>query len=135
MSHGEEFRAYMKAANRTSGNNDDRHLSEAQVIAYCRGELPATEHEAAAAHLVECEQCLVLFRNARDFVDPERDDEQEIGAAETDDAWRSLWQQVQGDSPTRSSETANVVAGDFRRSRDKKRLSGATLALAASLLI
>ena len=135
MTHGDEFRAYMKAANRTSGSNDDRHLTEAQVIAYCRGEMPAAEREAAEAHLVECEQCLVLFRNARDFVEPERDDEPKITAAETDDAWRSLWREVQGDSSKRSSETATVVAGDFRRSRDKKLFSGTTLALAASLLI
>ena len=135
MTHGDEFRAYMKAANRTSGSNDDRHLTEAQVIAYCRGEMPAAEREAAEAHLVECEQCLVLFRNARDFVEPERDDEPKITDAETDNAWRSFWPEVQGDSSKRSSETATVVAGDFRRSRDKKLLSGATLALAASLLI
>ena len=32
MTHREEFRAYMKAANRTPGNNDEGHLSEAQVI-------------------------------------------------------------------------------------------------------
>src|SRR5215207_3680288 len=129
MTHGDEFRAYMKAANRTSGSNDDRHLTEAQVIAYCRGEMAAAEHEAAEAHLVECEKCLLLFRNARDFLEPEDDEEQEITTAETDDAWRSLWREVQGDSSTK------VVAGDFSRSRKKKLISAATLALAASLVI
>lgn len=141
MTNGEEFRAYMKAANRTSGSNDDRHLTEAQVIAYCRDEMSAAEHEAAEAHLVGCEQCIALFRNARDFLEPAGDDEQEITAAETGEAWRSLWQRVQSDASTdvsrnvRTVETATVVAGDFTRARNKRNLSPVTLALAASLLI
>ncbi|HSE18704.1 MAG TPA: hypothetical protein VLB46_16730 [Pyrinomonadaceae bacterium] len=129
MKHREEFRAYMKAANRTSDNNDEAHLSEAQVIAYCRNEMPAAEREAAEAHLVYCEQCIALFRNAHDFLDPARDDEQEITAAETDDAWRSLWPQVQPEAST------SVVSGDFQRGREKKISSFVPLALAASLLI
>jgi len=137
MTHPEEFRAYMKADNRTSGSNDERHLTEAQLIAYCRNEMPAAEHEAAEAHLVWCEQCITLFRNARHFLEPARDDEQEITPAETDEAWASLWQRVQNETPTnvRTSETATVVSGDFQRTHDKKRLSRITFALAASLLI
>jgi len=143
MTHREEFRAYMKADNRTSGSNDERHLTEAQVIAYCRNEMSAAEHEAAEAHLVWCEQCITLFRNARQFLEPARDDEQEITAAETDEAWRSLWQRVQSETSTNvpTAETTTVVSGDFQRGRDNPhlrdnpRLSRITLALAASLLI
>ena len=141
MTKGEEFRAYMKAANRTSGSNDDRHLTEVQVIAYCRDEMSAAEHEAAEAHLVWCEQCIALFRNARDFLEPASDDEQDVTAAETDEAWRSLWHRVQSDASKDSStnvrigETATVLSGDFQRARDKRSLSPVTLALAASLLI
>src|SRR5690349_18969713 len=131
MTHREEFRAYMKADNRTSGSNDGRHLTEAQVIAYCRRELSAAEHEAAEAHLVWCEQCIALFRSARHFLEPVREDEPEI-AVETDEAWASLWQRVHGDTAT--SEPATVVSGDFQRARDR-RLTRITLALAASLLI
>jgi hypothetical protein len=128
MTHRDEFRAYMKAANRTSSSNGDGHLTEAQVIAYCRDEMPAAEHETAEAHLVSCEQCIALFRNARDFLEPARDDEKEITAAETGEAWQSLWQRVQSEAPA-------VVPVDFRRTRDKRKLSYVTLALAASLLI
>ena len=137
MRNGHEFRAYMKEQNRTSGRNDERHLTEAQVIAYCRNEMPAAEHEAAEAHLVWCEQCIALFRSARQFLEPARDDEQPIAAAETDDAWRSLWQRVQSETPgdVRPGETATVMSGDFQRARDSKRLSRLTFALAASLLI
>ena len=137
MTNGEEFRAYMKAANRTSGSNDDRHLTEAQVIAYCRDEMSAAEHEAAEAHLVSCEHCITLFRNARDFLEPARDDEKEITSAETDEAFRSLWQRVQSDDSTdvRPNKAPAVVPVDFRSARDKRNLSPVTLALAASLLI
>jgi hypothetical protein len=85
MRHREEFRTYMKAAN---GSSDDRHLTEAQVIAYCRNEMSVAEHEAAETHLVGCEQCITLFRNARDFLEPAGEDEKEVTAAETDGAWR-----------------------------------------------
>lgn len=128
MTNGEEFRDYMKAANRTSGSNDDRHLTEAQVIAFCRDEMSAAEHEAAEAHLVWCEQCIALFRNARDFLEPAGDDE-EITATETGEAWGSLWQRVQ------SEGAPAVVPVDFQRARNKRSLSPVTLALAASLLI
>lgn len=123
------FRAYMKAANSTSGSNDNRHLSEAQVIAYCRGEMSGVEHDDAEAHLVSCEQCLAMFRNARDFLEPAGDDEAEITAAETDAAWNSLWQNIP------RNETATVVSGDFQRSREKTLLSRAALPLAACLLL
>ena len=137
MTNGEEFRAYMKAANRTSGSNDNRHLTEAQAIAYCRNEMSAPEHEAAEAHLIWCEQCITLFRNARDFLDPAGDDEQEVSSAETDEAFRSLWQRVQSDASEndRTSDTATVLSGDFQRARGKRNLSPVTLALAESLLV
>ena len=137
MTRREEFRTYMKAANRTSGSNGDGHLTEAQVIAYCRDQMSEAEHEAAETHLVWCEQCIALFRNARDFLEPARDDEKEISGAETDEAWRSLWQRVEGDASAnvRAGETAAVVSGSFTRPRDKRIAPFVPLALAASLLI
>lgn len=137
MTDREEFRAYMKAANRRPGSNNDRHLTQAQVIAYCRNEMSAAEHEAAKTHLVSCEQCIELFRDARDFLEPARDDETEITTAETDEAWRSLWRDVQGEVSTNVPDggKGNIVSGDFGRARHRKLPSGTTLALAASLVV
>jgi hypothetical protein len=120
----QEFRAYMKAANRTSDNHDN-HLSEAQVIAYCRSEMSEAEYETAQTHLLACEQCIALFRNARDFVEPARADEGEVTVAETNEAWQSLRPHLQ---------TAATTAASPRRLRWLMD-SRATLALAASLLI
>lgn len=136
MRHREEFRDYMKAANRTSGSNDDRHLSETQVIAYCRNEMSAPEHDAAQAHMVGCEQCITLFRNARDFLAPAREDEEQVTATETNEAWGSLWQRVQSQKPARAQAgEGTVVSVDFQRQRYQKNLFRLSLALAASLLI
>lgn len=138
MTHGEEFRAYMKAANPISGNQDDRHLSETLMIAYYRGEVAGAEREAAEAHLVGCEQCIALFRNAADFLEPAGADDGEITAAETNDAWQALLKRVRTVSPTNvGSAASSVVQAEFQRPREKKFFldSRLTLAMAASLLI
>jgi hypothetical protein len=135
MTYGEEFRAYMKAANRTPGN-DNRHLSEAEMIAYCRGEGSEIEREAAQAHLVACEQCIALFRSASDFLEPEREDEK-ISTIEINQEWRSLSKRVGIPSADNAVAETSVVKGEFQGSRDKKFFldSRITLAMAACLLI
>lgn len=138
MTHRDELRAYMKAANRTSGNDSDSHLSEAQMLALCRAEISAAEREAAEAHLVGCELCIALFRSARDFLEPARADEEEITRAETDEAWQSILQRVR---PAVSEEAQrvgpNIAQGDFQRPREKRFLSESwvPMSLAASLFI
>jgi hypothetical protein len=134
MTHEEEFRAYMKAASNSTGT-DESHLGEAFLIAYCRGEMPGAERESAEAHLVVCEQCIALFRSVRDFLEPAGSDEEEITAAETNDAWQALAQRVQ---TTAAPEPAtNVRQGEFRRPRNGNFFTNSrvTLAMAASLLI
>lgn len=117
MTGREEFRAYMKAANSTSDNYEDNHLSEARMIAYCRGEVSVVEREAAQAHLVECGQCVALFRNARDFLGPAREDEDEIGEAEVNQAWQSLWARAQEAPP---NAEADVAPADFQKPHARK---------------
>jgi hypothetical protein len=134
MTDEEEFRVYMKAA-QTSMSDDGQHLSEAGMIAYHRRAMSDAEREAAQAHLVSCEQCVELFRSARDFVEAPGPDDKEVSAAETADAWRSLLQRLPNTAAVEAAET-NVLRSDFSRSRDRKFPgSRLTLALAASLLI
>lgn len=135
MTNEEQFRAYMKAV---SGAmiEDEQHLSEARMMAYCRRELPAAEREAAQSHLVNCEECVALFRSVRDFVEPAGPDDEEIDAAQTETAWQSLLQCVQETKPVDLAET-NVLHPNFsrRRANMSSKGSGVTLALAAALLI
>ena len=135
MTSNEEFRSYMKAANHTTGDAD-RHLSEAEMLAHCRGEMSEVERESAQAHLVGCEQCIAVFRSARDFLEPAGADE-EVTATETNDAWHSLLRRVQTASPENVSDAGTtVVQAEFQR-LPKKSFSNSriSLALAASLLI
>ncbi len=134
MTDEEEFRAYMKAAH-TPTSNDGQHLSEAEMIAYCRRTMSDEDRDAAQAHIVNCDQCLGLFRSALDFVEGPGSDDEEVNVAETNEAWRSLLPRLQTTTPF-DDAGRNVVRADFSRSRDKK-FSGRslTLALAASLLI
>ena len=136
MTPNEEFPSYMKAANNTTGA-DDRHLSEAEMIAHCRGETSELERESAEAHLVACEQCIALFRSARDFLEPAGADDEGIAATETNDAWQSLLQRVQPAAPENVGNAGTtVVQAEFQR-LPKKSFSNSriSLALAASLLI
>lgn len=138
MTHEEEFRTYMKAANSTSGNDDESHLSEPMMIAYCRGEMTEAERETAQAHLAVCTKCIALFRSARDFVVPARAGEEEVTATETDQAWQSVIAHVQDAEATDAGkDETNVVQAEFERLRDRKFLmdSRVSLALAACLLI
>ena len=137
MTPRQEFRAYMKAANRTPDNNDSRHLSETQAIAYCRGEMSDAEYQVSQAHLEYCEQCIALFRNARDFLEPTRPEEEEVTGAETHEAWLALSRRLRVDPSTARSSEGNLVAGDFRHSTSKSFFRGSrfTFAMAACLLI
>ena len=133
MTSREEFRTYMKAANRDHSNQNELHLNEARMIAYYRGELSEAERDATQAHLVSCAECIALFRSLSDFLEPARDDEEDVTAAETNQQWESFLQRVKT-SPDKSG--ASVIQGDFKPSHKKFFLdSRITLAMAASLLI
>lgn len=138
MTHRESFRAYMKAANRTSGNYGDSHLDEAQMFAYCRGEISAAQREAAETHLVACEQCIALFRSARDFLEPASSDEEAVTALETNDAWRALNARVHAVASEKAERVEPIIAHTDLEGRRKKKTISASwvpLALAASLFI
>lgn len=127
MPHRNEFRAYMKAASRTADRPDDRHLSEAQVIAFCQEQMPSAEREAARAHLLACAACLQLFRDVNDFFDPPREDEEELSAPQLTADWQALWTRVQ------RLAASNVIRVNFAARRPV--VTRATLALAACLLL
>lgn len=107
MARSNEFYGYMKAASAQFDGNDGRHLSEAELIAYCRGGMSTPKRTAAQAHLVACAACLALFRDVRDFVEPAHADEPELGALEVNEDWPALWARVQSEAAPMAG--ANVV--------------------------
>lgn len=137
MTPGEEFRTYMKATSSGLGN-DDRHLNETEMIAFCRGEMAEVERDAAREHLAVCDYCIGLFRSVRDFFEPADANDEEVTANQTSDAWQSLWQRVQTASPKTVAGASPIDSQtEFQRRRDKKFFSDwrVTYAMAASLLI
>ena len=137
MTSGEEFRTYMKATSSGRGN-DDRHLNETEMIAFCRGEMAEVERDAAREHLAVCDYCVGLFRSVRDFLEPAGTNDEEVTANQTSDVWQSLWQRVQTTSPkTVAGAGAIERETEFQRRRDKKFFFDwrVTYAMAASLLI
>lgn len=135
MANGNEFREYMKIVNRTSGTFPESHLSEEQMLVYCRGEMSETQRESAQAHILNCEQCIALFRNARDFLEPEREDDEEITAAETSEAWQSLWAKARMEASRVVPGPTRILPRSFERPKEGRSYSRLTQAMAAVLLI
>lgn len=115
MTNREQFRLYMKTATDTSGKLGDSHLNETQMFAFCRGAISAAEREAAEAHLVDCEQCIALFRSARDFLEPAREDA--IDKGEINLAWQSTWSRVHAESDP--AITPEIAGADRRQPGSK----------------
>jgi hypothetical protein len=121
-----ELRVYMKAARAKFDDRDERHLSEEEMIAYCQERAPAAERETARLHILQCDHCLQLFRDVSDFLEPRREDEEEIDQLQIRRAWNDFWLRTHA----RKKVAANIVESIRRMS-----FPGAAWPLAAGLLI
>src|SRR5215470_16980713 len=126
MDRNRELRIYMKAARAKCDDGNGRHLSEAEMIAYCQERMAAAEREAARPHILQCNQCLQLFKDVSDFFEPRREDEEEIDQSQIRRAWNDFWPRA---------HVEKIVATTFFKSLRAMSLSGAALPLAAGLLI
>lgn len=107
MDRNEELRSYMKAARAQfdAGIEDIalavmeiglaqfdagnvRHLSNDEMIALCQERMAAAEREAARPQILQCDECMQLFKDVNDFFEPRREDEVEIGELEVRRAWK-----------------------------------------------
>jgi hypothetical protein len=125
MDRNGELRIYMKAARAKFDDIGGRHLSKDEMIALCQERMDAVEREAARSHIMQCDQCLQLFKDVNDFFEPPREDEVEIGELQIRRAWNEFWLQAQG--------IKKATAGATRPSRGG--FSRPTLAMAAGLLL
>lgn len=115
MNRKEELRNYMKAARALFVFDDGfgkggraqkevdraqfddgggRHLSNDEMIAFCQERMAAAEREAARPHILQCDECLQLFKDVNDFFAPRREDEVEIGELHVRRAWKEFWPQA-----------------------------------------
>src|SRR5262245_50796319 len=126
MNRDQELRIYMKAARATFNDGNGRHLSENEMIAYCREPMAAAEREEARLHILQCDLCLQLFRDVSDFFEPRREDEEEIDQLQVRRAWNDFWPRTH--APKKAA--AKIVESVRRIS-----VFGAAWPVAAGLLI
>ena len=116
----------MKAARAKFNDGNGRHLSEEEMIAYCREPMAAEEREEARLHILQCDHCLQLFRDVSDFFEPRREDEEEIDQLQIRRAWNDFWPRARTER-----KVASVVVEGVRRMSFPR----AAWPLAAGLLI
>ena len=126
MNRNQELRIYMKAARAKFNDGNGRHLSEEEMIAYCREPMAAAEREEARLHILQCDNCLQLFRDVSDFFEPRREDEEEIDQLQIRRAWNDFWPRARTER-----KVASVVVEGVRRMSFPR----AAWPLAAGLLI
>ncbi|MEA2206050.1 MAG: hypothetical protein QOE77_2826 [Blastocatellia bacterium] len=104
-----------------------KHPLDAELVDYMNGRLAEPACQNIQKHLVDCDQCLELFRDMRNFFDAHRTEDQMI----TEDIageWRGLWNRIK-EEPPRFHAADIPVATRFRPG------SALILALAATLLL
>jgi len=102
------------------------HPSDEQLISYFADKLPEAAHENVQAHLVDCDKCLELFKDVRDFFETHREDD-EVIAESRFSAWTVLWKKIREEKDEKAPQA--IFA---RRSRTN---ALAAVAIAAMLLV
>lgn len=69
------------------------HPSHEQLIGYFAGKLSEAAHESLQSHLVDCDQCLEVFQDVRDFFEIHREDDEVITEGRFS-AWTALWRRI-----------------------------------------
>ena len=103
------------------------HASNDDLIDYMGGRLSETTHDRIQSHLVECDECLDLFRDVRDFFESHREGEQVI-TANIAHEWKSLWERAKDEKEVQD----RLV--DVRRNSLRNH-PWVSFALAATLLV
>ena len=102
------------------------HPSDEQLIKYLDGKLPEASNENVQAHLVDCDNCLEVFKDVRDFFETHREGD-EVVAEGRFSAWTAFWKKI------REEENANIHHAVFV---PRSRMNTSTaVAIAAMLLV
>jgi len=113
MDRNEELRNYMKTARaqldagiedpalggmeidlEQFDDGNECQMSIDEMIAFSQKRMAPAEREAARLHILQCDECLQLFKDVNDFFEPRREDEVEIGELQVRRAWKEFWPKV-----------------------------------------
>jgi cell division protein FtsB len=103
------------------------HASNDDLIDYMGGRLAEPAHERIQSHLVECDECLDLFRDVRDFFESHRGAEPLITGGIANE-WQALWKRI-------TDEEGSELRTFSGRQKMSWASSSASWALAAMLLV
>ena len=119
----------MKQVNLNTQDNIELHPSDTEWFDYLGGRLAEAAHEEVQAHLVDCDRCLELFRDMREFFDSHRAGESMI-TEDVEKQWVAVWNRIEKESQTSGQNEAPLILPV--RSRFN---SVSILALAAVLVV
>lgn len=86
----EELRRYWEALGGGWEDRLGRHLDDEELMAYHRGQLEAIDADAVQSHLVQCDRCLMAFKDVADFFDDVREGEEPVGERLIRREWRAF---------------------------------------------
>jgi hypothetical protein len=101
------------------------HPSDEQLIKYFDGKLPEAGNENLQAHLADCDNCLEVFKDVRDFFETHREDD-EVVAEGRFSAWTAFWKKI------REEENENIHHAVFV---PRSRINTSTAVAIAALLL
>lgn len=131
MDEPEELRTYMNAASRELEVVDDSHPGVEALTAYQQGRLGGSSLALVRDHLVACDECLALFRDANAFFAPPA-----AGGGVSDieirSGWKELWRRVEAEDEAAAPNVAPLAATHWLRKAWGPALA-AGLALAVAL--
>lgn len=108
MDEADELRTYMNAASRELEVVDDPHPGFDALTAYQRGRLSGSALALVRDHLVVCDECLALFRDANAFFAPPAGGG--VSDIEIRGGWKELWRQVEAEDKAEDKAAAPAVA-------------------------
>ena len=117
----------MTNVNREFRYDSTHHPGDDELIAYLRGRLTERGQESVQSHLVECDECLELFKDVRDFFESHRESDHAV-TSNMSHEWKVLWEQIKDEE--RKEE--HLIAGAREGFRSNRAMG---LALAAMLLV
>ena len=128
MKDEEPLGQYIKTAMEDKPYPPGIHFTEDQMISFCRsGESPNQLESGLREHLAKCDECVRLFKDVQDFIEPARAEEHVATSAQTSAAWNTLRDQLPIPAP-----------GSFQSRLEKKRRFSAKMlapALAAAVVL
>ena len=109
MEPQQELHRYMKVIFEESADNLGPHLSDAELIAYQKGELDDLKRKLAQPHLAACAQCVRAFKDVNDFFAPAADDEAEADEFEVRRQWHEFRRRFLPSDQFAAENAANEV--------------------------